>query len=146
MSRVVRSDPKQRLQFEPLYDIDPRTGATIEVFYADRALAKSFGMRGPGWCWWSCQQGLMPGAPTGPFGTSYLAYGDAQKASDEARVACSGPPNQGITGEQTTNRHRVVPRLLLSLFWASQPRRLSKIMIQIKHLLVQLGGVEPPTS
>ena len=31
---------KQRAAHEPLYDINPQTGATIEVFYADRALEK----------------------------------------------------------------------------------------------------------
>ena len=28
---------------DPLYDIDPRTGASIEVFYADRELETSAG-------------------------------------------------------------------------------------------------------
>ena len=74
---VVRSDPQRRPAYEPLYDIDPRTGATIEIFWADRVLAGSFGMRGAGWVWWSCQRGSLPGQPIGPFGTSYLAYRDA---------------------------------------------------------------------
>jgi hypothetical protein len=59
---------------EPLYDVDPRTGAAIEVFFADDVLAKSFGTR-PGWFWWSCRRGHMPdGLPSGPFATSYAAY------------------------------------------------------------------------
>ena len=33
---------------DPLYDIDPQTGATIEVFYADREL-ETFGRCGAGW-------------------------------------------------------------------------------------------------
>jgi hypothetical protein len=45
---IVTSNPEQRPASEPLYDLDPRTGATIEVFYADRVLAKSFGVR-RGW-------------------------------------------------------------------------------------------------
>ena len=49
MARAVISDPKRRPALEPLYeDIDPRTGASIEVFYADRVLAGSFGTRGAG--------------------------------------------------------------------------------------------------
>jgi hypothetical protein len=36
---------EQRPAFEPLYDIDRRTGATIEIFYADGVLAGSFGAR-----------------------------------------------------------------------------------------------------
>ena len=42
---------------EPLYDIDPQTGASIEVFYADRAL-ETFGRCGAGWFWWSRQRGF----------------------------------------------------------------------------------------
>jgi hypothetical protein len=77
MSRAVISDPKRRAAFEPLYDIHPRTGASIEVFYADRVLAKSFGRRS-GWFWWSCRSGFLPDRePIGPFATSYAAYRDA---------------------------------------------------------------------
>ena len=66
---------KQLAPREPLYDVDPRTRATIEVFYADRALAVSFGLRGAGWVWWSCTRGLTPDTPPrGPFATSYGAY------------------------------------------------------------------------
>jgi len=61
---------------EPLYDVDPHTGAAIEVFFGDDVLAKSFGTR-PGWFWWSCRRGYLPdGLPTGPFATSYAAYRD----------------------------------------------------------------------
>jgi hypothetical protein len=63
--------------FEPLYDIDPHTGGSIEVFYADGVLAVSFGMHS-GWFWWTCQPGCLPGCPpTGPFPTGYSAYRDA---------------------------------------------------------------------
>ena len=66
---------------EPLYDIDPRTGASIEVFYADRAL-ETFGRCGSGWFWCSRQRGFAPdGSPTGPFATSYGAYRNAMSAS-----------------------------------------------------------------
>jgi hypothetical protein len=33
---------------DPLYDVDPQTGDTIEVFYADREL-ETFGRCGAGW-------------------------------------------------------------------------------------------------
>jgi hypothetical protein len=63
-------------QYEPLYDINPLTGHSIEIFYADGALAKSFGTR-PGWYWWSCRHGCLPDLPPkGPFPTSYAAYCD----------------------------------------------------------------------
>jgi hypothetical protein len=74
MTRAVISDPRRRPAYEPLYDIDPRNGASVEIFLADRVLAKSFGTR-PGWFWWSCRRGSLPdGLPTGPFPTSYAAY------------------------------------------------------------------------
>jgi hypothetical protein len=76
VARAVISDPMRRAAYEPLYDIDPQTGASVEVFYADRVLASSFGTR-PGWFWWTCQRGFLPdGPPTGPFATSYTAYRD----------------------------------------------------------------------
>jgi len=36
----VTSSMGQRVAHEPLFDIHPRTGASIEVFYADRALER----------------------------------------------------------------------------------------------------------
>ena len=60
---------------EPLFDIHPRTGANIEVFYADRAL-ETFGRCGAGWFWQARLRGSAPKGclPTGPFATSYAAY------------------------------------------------------------------------
>ena len=66
-----------RTAYEPLYDIDPQTGASVEIFYADRALAMSFDMHRAGWFWWACQPGCLPGAVAGPFADNYLAYRDA---------------------------------------------------------------------
>jgi hypothetical protein len=74
MAKTPMSKAGQCPPPEPLYDVDPRTGAAVEIFYADDVLAKSFGTR-PGWFWWSCRRGFLPdGQPTGPFGTSYAAY------------------------------------------------------------------------
>jgi hypothetical protein len=79
---------RQRAAHDPLYDINPQTGATIEVFYADRTL-ETFGRRGAGWFWWPRRCGCSPvGSPARPFATSYAAYrnaistavGDAQRA------------------------------------------------------------------
>ena len=39
---IVNSTPERRGAFEPLYNLDPCTGAIIEVFYCDQVLAKSF--------------------------------------------------------------------------------------------------------
>jgi hypothetical protein len=67
----------QRARHEPLYDIHPRTGASFEVFYADRTL-ETFGREGAGWFYWFRRPGFSPdGSPTGPFATSYAAYRDA---------------------------------------------------------------------
>ena len=61
---------------EPLYDVHPRTGAAMEVFYADRTLENGRG--GAGWFWWSRRRGFSPEcSATGPFPTSYAAYRDA---------------------------------------------------------------------
>jgi hypothetical protein len=75
---VITSRTERRAAHEPLYDIHPDTGASIEVFWADRVLAQSFGTRGPGWHWWTCRPGKLPDClPVGPFPTSYRAYRDA---------------------------------------------------------------------
>lgn len=77
MPRTTNSAPN-RPAFEPIYDTHPRTGVTFEVFYADTVLTLSFGLLGPGWCWWNCEGGALPDTPpTGPFATSYAAYWDA---------------------------------------------------------------------
>jgi len=64
----------QAPRYEPLFDIHPLTGASIEVFYADRAL-ETFGRVGAGWFWCSRRRGFSAAEPaTGPFPTSYAAY------------------------------------------------------------------------
>ena len=69
----------QRARLEPLFDVHPRTGATIEVFFADRAL-ETFGRCGAGWFWWARRRGCSPAGPaTGPFATSYAAYRHAMQ-------------------------------------------------------------------
>jgi hypothetical protein len=74
----MTSQNASRPRYESIYDRDLRTGATIEVFFADRVLAQSFGASAAGWFWWSCQPGCLPvELPTGPFATSYRAYRDA---------------------------------------------------------------------
>jgi hypothetical protein len=66
--------PQNTQRHEPLFDAHPRTGASIEVFYADRTL-ETFGKRGAGWFWWSRRRGFAPdGSSAGPFATSYAAY------------------------------------------------------------------------
>jgi hypothetical protein len=70
----VTFNSKQCTRREPLYDINPQTGVSIELFYADRAL-ESLGRRGAGWFWWARRRGFSPEGPaTGPFPTSYAAY------------------------------------------------------------------------
>ena len=77
MVQWAPSNPRQCARHEPLFDIHPRMGVSIEVFYADRTL-ETFGKRGAGWFWWSRRRGFAPdGPPTGPFATCYSAYRDA---------------------------------------------------------------------
>jgi len=84
---AVISGQKRCAVYEPLYDIDPRTDATIEVFYADPTLASSFGC-GTGWFWWTCQCGFLPGGPpTDPFATSYAAYRNFVLGNMQPRVS-----------------------------------------------------------
>jgi hypothetical protein len=74
------SNSRHRARHEPIFDIDPQTGATIEVFWANREL-ETFGQYGAGWFWWSRRRGCSPdGSPTGPFPTSYSAYRHAMKS------------------------------------------------------------------
>jgi len=78
----VTSNPKQRAAREPLYDINPETGVSIEIFYADRTL-ETFGRGGAGWFWWSRRSGSAPEGPaTGPFASSYAAYRHAMTTAD----------------------------------------------------------------
>ncbi len=62
-------------RYEPLHGVHPLTGATIEVFYADRVFAS---MGGKGWFWWVCNPDCVPDwPPHGPFASSDRAYHDA---------------------------------------------------------------------
>ena len=62
---------------EPFFDVDPLTGASIEVFFADRTL-ETFGKRGAGWFWHARRRGFAPaGTARGPFPTSYSAFREA---------------------------------------------------------------------
>ena len=71
----------QAQKYEPLYDIHPLTGISIEVFYSDRTL-ETFGRGGAGWFWWPRLSGFSPsGSATGPFATSYAAYRHAMNRS-----------------------------------------------------------------
>jgi hypothetical protein len=62
---------------EPLFDLHPVTGASIEIFFADRTL-ESFGRRGAGWFWQLRRRRLGPDGPAhGPFPTTFAAFRDA---------------------------------------------------------------------
>jgi hypothetical protein len=74
-------NPRQGARHEPLFDVHPRTGASIEVFYADRAL-ETFGKCGGGWFYWGRRRGSSPDGPaTGPFATGYAAYRHAMNTT-----------------------------------------------------------------
>lgn len=66
---------------EALFDVQPVTGASIEIFYADTSL-ESFGWRGGGWFWHFRLRGFASTGPAvGPFPTRYSAYRNALHAS-----------------------------------------------------------------
>jgi hypothetical protein len=74
---TVSGIARRHQKYAPLFDVHPVTGASIEIFYADRTL-ESFGRRGAGWFWWPRRCGFAPDGPAiGPFSTSYSAYRDA---------------------------------------------------------------------
>ena len=70
---TMTSDRRQQ-KYEPLFDIHPMTGASIEIFWGDATLA-TFGRAGAGWFWNFRRRGFAAdGEATGPFPTSYSAY------------------------------------------------------------------------
>ena len=70
------TSPVERTAGCALYEIDSRSGATIEIFYADGAFAQSFGARGAGFYW--RKRDCSPDVPTGPFIVCLNAHRDAQ--------------------------------------------------------------------
>jgi hypothetical protein len=73
MARAVVRDPMHGAGNEPLYEVDPITGVTVDVFYATATLASSFSAC-PGWYWRTWRGGSFPDTPVGPFSTQYAAY------------------------------------------------------------------------
>jgi hypothetical protein len=72
-------------KYAAIFDVNPVTGATFEVFYADDAL-QTLGLRRAGWFWWSRRRGFSPESPAvGPFPTSYSAYRDATSFRTDVR-------------------------------------------------------------
>jgi hypothetical protein len=53
----MEASTMQCFAHEPLYDIDPETSVSIEVFFSDRTL-ETFGRCGSGWFWCSRQRGF----------------------------------------------------------------------------------------
>ena len=85
-SVMAPTSSSHRPHREPLFDIDLQTGASMEVFYADRTM-ETFGSCGAGWFWWSRRRGFSPDGPaTGPFATSYAAYRDGMNSRTESIV------------------------------------------------------------
>jgi hypothetical protein len=69
---------------EPLCSLQPLSGATIEVFYADQVFKS---MRAEGWFWWSYTPGDIPEwPPNGPHATSCDAFRDASARQSGASL------------------------------------------------------------
>jgi hypothetical protein len=91
-------NPTQPAARWPLYDINPLTAVSFEVFYTDRTL-ETFGRGGAGWFWWPRQRGFAPdGAARGPYPTAYCAYRAAANGCEPAflfgrrSTTCASPP------------------------------------------------------
>ena len=85
----------QRARYAPLYDIDPRTGVSIEIFYRSM---ETFGRCGAGWFWWPRRRGCSPDrSAIGPFATCYAAYRHALGAHLGAacKITCDTVINSG---------------------------------------------------
>jgi hypothetical protein len=83
-----------------LYEIDPTTGATIEIFCADRVVAQSFGAQAAGWYW--RQRGSPNLMPSGPFIVCLDAYRDALARSHEVE----SPPSCIASADTVRTRRR----------------------------------------
>ena len=80
----------QRAPREALFDVHPKTSASVEVFYADRSL-ETFGRCRGGWFWWPRRRGRAPTGPaSGPFSTSYAAYRDAVNGGFSHHILSEG--------------------------------------------------------
>jgi hypothetical protein len=82
---TTSSVDRQHQKHAPFFDVDPVTGRSIEVFYADQTL-ETFGKRGAGWFWHARRRRFAPEGPAhGPFPTGYSAY---RNAALSAAVSC----------------------------------------------------------
>ena len=73
----------QRATKVQLFDFDRQTGTSIAIVYVGSALARSAGLRGPGWFYSRSRSGCLRGdPPNGPFTTAYTAYRAALVAGE----------------------------------------------------------------
>ena len=99
---------------EPIQDLHPLTGISIEVFWADRTM-ETFGRESAGWFWWPRRRGFAPdGAAHGPFPTAYCAYRAAASGCEPAihfgrrsttRLQTGSPPPQSTALMRTQCGH-----------------------------------------
>jgi hypothetical protein len=80
----------QSARHEPLYDIHPLTGISIEVFFSNRTL-ETFGKVGAGWFWQVRHRGCSPiSSPIGPFPSCFSAYRHAMNAGTRCSAMMHG--------------------------------------------------------
>ena len=72
----------ERAAHEALFDIHPVTGASIEVFYADRSL-ETFGWRGAGWFWCLVGADFSSGSWSVPYLLLSVSARDAHGGGDQ---------------------------------------------------------------
>ena len=117
------------LAMTPLFDIDPRTDATIDVFYADRAL-ETFGRRGfsPSGLGPVCQE-LRSMSPRDDYaGTDHLSLTRPLTHSNREahRAAKTKTGRLPLIGD-----HRMHSWNLTGTFWECRGQRLAAILQNI---------------
>jgi hypothetical protein len=96
------------------YEMDPTTGATIEIFCADRVVAQSFSAHPAGW--YRQERGL-PVLPSGPFIVCLDACRDAVRAYAKPEAPRSALRVRTQCGHGNDAVCSKVPNLLIS-WWA----------------------------
>ena len=108
---------------EPIQDLHPLTGISIEVFWADRTM-ETFGRESAGWFWWPRRRGFAPdGAAHGPFPTAYSAYRAAANGCEPAILFGRRRHDTIANGLSTAAIHRVNADTVRTRWFPHSPTR-----------------------
>ena len=128
------SNPGQRARLEPLFDIHPQTGASLEVFYADHSL-ETFGRCGAGWFWQARQAGLLT-----------VRFGDRSVCYELPSVpACDEPLWHGWFSAERGARQAPTRKVNADIVRTRRFLERARVPANPLILMVPRGGIEPPT-